>query len=197
VLPAVAIVQYAGTAYYNFPRAGVRRIQCDVSPDWRPLVADLRAQNAEAGDTALRILRRLRFVWTVERGSTTILHNDVAVQNAQMRVAVKQIVDGTMQTLTGFTNTWKIFTFGAAMPQPQNGSELQIHPQVIRADGRLLVNSYDATFASETNETTALRASIGYQVVRGVKVPAQVDIEGDSSGNAFAVRAAFSGCTVN
>src|SRR5579884_137333 len=103
--------------YYSLPRAGVHRVQCDVNPDWQPMLAGLRNQSTDAADTALRILKQFRFVWTVEPEGSSISHNDVKVENAQMRVEIVRTVDGFVGMVSGFTDIWKMFAFPSAAPK--------------------------------------------------------------------------------
>ena len=201
-----AVVVAAGDkpAYYNLPRAGVRRIQCDVNPDWEPMIADLRNQSTDAADTALRILKQFRFVWTVEPEGSTILHNDVKVENAQMRVEIVRTVDEFVGMVSGFTDIWKRFAFGAVSPTAGTrwtvdaaGTHAEIRPRFTSTPAGLLMTGYDAaSVAVATNETTDVRASIAYQSIRGARVPAQLDLQGASPGGPFHIRAAFTACGI-
>jgi hypothetical protein len=119
------VLTQARRAYYNLRSQGVSTFQCNITPDWKLLLADQQRQNPEAADTAIKTLSQLRFTASMGAdGTVTLTHNELTGQSPEMNQALAQIYGGMQQMTSGFFDTWKLFVVNT--PFPETSSEFQL-----------------------------------------------------------------------
>jgi len=120
-----AVLSRARQAYYSLDAEGVASFQCTVTPNWEMLLADERKSNPEAADAAIKVLTQIHFTANVTSGKTTITHNDLSGQSAQMQSALSSIYGGMQQMLEGFFDTWRMFVWNPPFPAVTSTYHLQ------------------------------------------------------------------------
>lgn len=89
------VITEARQAYYNLPAQGMAGFRCSVTPDWETLLQDARKENPTSADTAINLLKQLRFVVTLrEDGKVKLTHNELAGQSEQTNDGLAQIYGG-------------------------------------------------------------------------------------------------------
>jgi hypothetical protein len=120
-----AILSQARGAYYNLRNEGLSTFECNLTPNWDLLLQDLRKQDAESAESAVKTLNQLHFsaVFGAD-DSVKLKHNELAGQNERMTNALQQIYQGMEQMASGFFDTWKLFMVNH--PFPEVGDEYQL-----------------------------------------------------------------------
>lgn len=113
-------ISQARQSYYNLPNEGMTAFQCDLTPNWNALLEDARKQDANAADSAIKVLSQLHFALNfAPDGSVKITHNELTGQNETMQKALEQIYSGMEQMTSGFFDTWKLFVFSSPVSRNQ------------------------------------------------------------------------------
>ncbi|HLY99908.1 MAG TPA: hypothetical protein VKT33_12680 [Candidatus Angelobacter sp.] len=120
-----ALLAPARHAYYDLRAEGLDSFECGVTPDWDLLLREVRQQNPEAADAAIKTLLQLQFVTRLSAdNSVKLTHNDLTGQSDEMMTALRQIYSGMEQMTYGFFDTWKLFMLSP--PFPEVASEYQL-----------------------------------------------------------------------
>ena len=128
-----SILRQARRAYYDLRQHGLSTFRCDLTPNWRLVLAQQVKDSPAAVETVIKLLDRLRFTVTLsEDDSVTLTHNDLPGQNQQTMDALKQIYGGMEQMTSGFFDTWKIFMLAPPLPDTDSDYELQANGPLYR-----------------------------------------------------------------
>jgi hypothetical protein len=120
-----AVLTQAHNSYYNLRNEGMQSFQCSMIPNWGALLETQRKENPDAADRAIKLLGNLHFAAAVgDDNKIKITHNELTDQTDQTKAALKQIYDGMEQMVSGFFDTWALFTL--ASPFPEAISEYQL-----------------------------------------------------------------------
>jgi hypothetical protein len=138
VLPAQAadkdvVIRQARAAYYSLNGEGMQQFQCNMTPNWEALLADLRKTDSAAADRAVQRLKELRFSVAVpSQGATKVTHNEISADNKQMADGLTQIYSGMEQMTVGFFQTWSVFVISPGLPEAGSTFQLEEIPSGYR-----------------------------------------------------------------
>jgi hypothetical protein len=119
-----SVLRQAWQAYYGLRGHGLISFQCDVAPDWRPIVQALPSQ--AVADAALEVLEGMHFTATLgEDYSVTVEHHDLAGQHREMAATIRPLYDGVEQMTEVFLETWKLFMLTPPLPPIAGTYELE------------------------------------------------------------------------
>jgi len=137
-LPAQAVdkdvvIRQARAAYYSLNGEGLQQFQCNMTPNWEALLADLRKTDSAAVDRAVQKLKELRFSAVVPlQGTAKVTHNEISADNKQMADGLAQIYDGMDQMIVGFFQTWSVFVITPGLPEAGSTFQLEEIPSGYR-----------------------------------------------------------------
>jgi hypothetical protein len=138
VLPAQAadkdvVIRQARAAYYSLNGEGMQQFQCNMTPNWEALLADLRKTDSAAVDRAVQKLKELRFSAVVpSQGTAKVMHNEISADNKQMADGLTQIYNGMDQMIVGFFQTWSVFVISPGLPEAGSTFQLEEIPSGYR-----------------------------------------------------------------
>lgn len=146
-----AVLSRARQAYYSLDSEGIASFQCTVTPNWETLLVEQRKSDPAAADAAIKILSQIHFTASVLPDKTTLTHNELTGQSAQMQSALSQIYGGMQQMLEGFFDTWKAFVWNSPFPAVNSTYHLQdsgsIYSLTYREDAADVVTIMDKDYA--------------------------------------------------
>ena len=119
------VIRQARAAYYNLTQEGLQQFQCNVTPNWRAVLAEQVAQDPKKAGETIEILDQIHFSVRVTQDKAELKHNDISAQHPEMAQAFKQIVDGMEQMTSGFFDTWKLFMFSPPFPEVEKEYQLE------------------------------------------------------------------------
>jgi hypothetical protein len=137
-LPAQAadkdvVIRQARAAYYSLNGEGMQQFQCNMTPNWEALLADLRKTDSAAVDRAVQKLNELRFSAVVpSQGTAKVTHNEISADNKQMADGLTQIYNGMDQMIVGFFQTWSVFVISPGLPEAGSTFQLEEIPSGYR-----------------------------------------------------------------
>jgi hypothetical protein len=106
----------ARAAYYSLRREGLTGFTCLVTPNWDLLLASRWRADPAGAAKAYKTLSSLTFGVEVAPGQhPKVLHADVPTGEAESE-AMKKLVGGMEQTVSGFFETWAPFVLTSAIP---------------------------------------------------------------------------------
>ena len=112
-------------SYYSLKHEGMTGFQCNMTPNWKDLLAESRKSNPAKVDEAIKTLKQIVFLVNVTaEGEAKVLHNEVPSENDQQAKGLSQIYSGMEQMTTGFFQTWSSFVVTPALPTP--GADFQL-----------------------------------------------------------------------
>jgi len=121
-----ALLGKAHQSYYNLHHEGLSGMECSLTPNWESMLKDVRKQDPNAADNAIKTLNQLHFVTSLAADdSVKLTHNELTGQSDQMMSALKQIYGGMEQMATGFFDTWKVFMLQPPFPEVNSKYQLE------------------------------------------------------------------------
>ncbi len=137
-LPAQAadkdvVIRQARAAYYSLNGEGMQQFQCNITPNWEALLADLRKTDSAAAARAVQKLKELRFSATIpSQGDVKVTHNEISADNKQVADGLTQIYNGMEQMIVGFFQTWSVFVINPGLPEAGSTFQLEEIPSGYR-----------------------------------------------------------------
>jgi hypothetical protein len=137
-LPAQAVdkdvvIRQARAAYYSLNAEGMQQFQCNMTPNWEALLADMRKTDSAAVDRAVQKLKQLQFsVIVPSNGTAKVTHNEISADNKQMADGLTQIYTGMEQMIVGFFQTWSVFVITPGLPEAGSTFQLEEMPSGYR-----------------------------------------------------------------
>jgi hypothetical protein len=119
------VIEKARASYYSLKSNGLVQFQCDISPDWDALLADVGKTDPERVASTIRLLKQLRFAVSLgTTGSAKVTHTTVAASNEEMAKRLNQIYGGMEQMVSGFFDTWAPFMVTSPLPEADSNYRL-------------------------------------------------------------------------
>jgi hypothetical protein len=121
------IVSQARQASYSLRRLGLVEFQCNIKPNWEPVLREQLKTDPASGQAALKLLDGLHFAMTLDRdGRVKVTHQaDQAAPNEKAAEGHKQICDGLDLAMSGFFDTWSPFMLTSAFPEVESEYRLE------------------------------------------------------------------------
>jgi hypothetical protein len=161
------LMREARLAYYNLHARGLKEFSCQVLPDWDATYKSLRG-DAVGRDQLLPILKKVRFrVLVGATGAASVSHqSDVAPPSAAVAARVEQSTGGIDQVVSGFFQTWSLFTFGTFFAEASGtlqveeaGDKYRLTEKDASTDALVVMNK-DLTIEHATVESPRVTGSM-------------------------------------
>jgi hypothetical protein len=126
---AKSVMRDARQSYYNLRNEGFAGFRCNITPNWRALLASQGSFDAAVVERAGQELDRIRFSVAVDAlGRSTITHNTIPAENEKALQSLQQIYTGMEQMAGGFFRTWSLFVLNTPLPSAEDEFSLEDLP---------------------------------------------------------------------
>ena len=114
------VISQARSAYYSLAKKGFKGFTATIEPNWEVILAQT------ATPANLRVFRAVQFSMVVDaNGAVTVTHEVGAdAARPELQPTINRIHSDVQRLVTGFFNTWRIFSVGS--PFPETASEVKI-----------------------------------------------------------------------
>ncbi len=111
--------------YTSTVHDGLRGFDCTVRPDWRTLIASANNGTVGAeGERKIVVLTTVRIAMRARMDGKSTIEWKQDDAPADMADMLKQMEDGTRQTLAGFLQFWTPFADASVIPDSSSGVEI-------------------------------------------------------------------------
>ena len=115
------VITAARGAYYSLSKKGFKGYTATIEPNWEVILAQT------ATPANLKIFRAVQFSMVVDaNGAVTVTHEVGAdAAKADLQPTVNRIHYDVQRLVTGFFNTWRIFTVSSPFPETTNQMKIE------------------------------------------------------------------------
>ena len=115
------VISQARAAYYSLERKGFKGFTATIEPNWEVILAQT------ATPANLKVFRSVQFSMVVDaNGAVTVTHEVGAdAAKPELQPTVNRIHTDVRRLVTGFFNTWRIFTVGSPFPDTANEVKIE------------------------------------------------------------------------